>query len=393
MVTEGSVTTNVPTIDRDSNDAVNTKVTWTTTLNVPGDFYEFTVDAVNNGTIDAVITGIETDATPELPDYVKFTVKYADGTDVANNHLLRKKIGNIAGTEKYRVRVEFLDTITEEEINAIPDGGLIFTITYNVTYGQAGASAIARDCQEISTGSATYGYQTRFSESDWILTGSNSRTPVSPDKIVVANGPFFDGTTKYAFPKKLPEDYSFEGRFTMDIKENTNSDEIDGHMYFGIKRSDINSIESEILIKLDLVRNSETYYRWKDANGEGELQTGAEPYEGFIAITSGESRSNYYAIAEYTSLRDQSKVHEIWYNYSGKDKKLYVYIADYDEHGNVTKPNTPTLSCSIDLEERFEGVHMADIVMDGTTGTRALWNYNDFNLYGMEFKSKLPYCN
>lgn len=55
-VTTGSVTTDLPTIGEDPGDPENTKLIWTTTLALPGDFYEFTVDAVNSGSIDAMIT-------------------------------------------------------------------------------------------------------------------------------------------------------------------------------------------------------------------------------------------------------------------------------------------------------------------------------------------------
>jgi len=70
-VKEGSVSTTAPTRGADSGDPANTKLTWNVTLNMPGDFYEFEVDAVNAGTIDAMITDIENTVTPELPSYNK----------------------------------------------------------------------------------------------------------------------------------------------------------------------------------------------------------------------------------------------------------------------------------------------------------------------------------
>ena len=54
-------------------DQAKTQVEYSVTLNEPGDFYEFTVDAVNNGTIDAmiasqgIVNGVYSDSTYETP--------------------------------------------------------------------------------------------------------------------------------------------------------------------------------------------------------------------------------------------------------------------------------------------------------------------------------------
>ena len=53
QVTSGSVAADEPEIDSDG-----VTVTYDVTLSKPGDFYEFTVDAVNGGSIDAMIDTI-----------------------------------------------------------------------------------------------------------------------------------------------------------------------------------------------------------------------------------------------------------------------------------------------------------------------------------------------
>ena len=76
VVNPKSVTpTNIPVIGKEENDEDNTLVTWSTRLTKPGDFYEFTVDAVNAGSIDAMITNIETTVTPSLPDFINGNVE------------------------------------------------------------------------------------------------------------------------------------------------------------------------------------------------------------------------------------------------------------------------------------------------------------------------------
>ena len=83
-VISGSVTADTPTIDNNK-----TTVSYDITLNSPGDYYEFSVDAFNNGTIDAMVDTIsfeykENNSNVTLPNCIKHTVKYADGTNITS---------------------------------------------------------------------------------------------------------------------------------------------------------------------------------------------------------------------------------------------------------------------------------------------------------------------
>ena len=58
-------------------------------LTTPGDFYEFSVDAVNDSTLDAMVDEVnnnvyeEDGITPrELPSYLEYTVLYDDGSSI-----------------------------------------------------------------------------------------------------------------------------------------------------------------------------------------------------------------------------------------------------------------------------------------------------------------------
>lgn len=155
QVSEGSVTpTNIPEIGEDSNEPANTKVTWSTTLSLPGDYYEFTVDAVNAGTIDAMITGIVPTVPNNLPEYVSYTVVYAsDGvTPALNDKLPKAKSAQQPTTEKYKVKVELLSTITPAQLDAIPAGGLSYDFSLQVTYGQATSQAVPRHIWDLPQG-------------------------------------------------------------------------------------------------------------------------------------------------------------------------------------------------------------------------------------------------
>ena len=132
QVTNGSVSASTPTID-----SAQTTVTYSVVLNLPGDYYEFTVDAVNSGTIDGMIDSITSKLNgttiTNLPDYLNYTVSYFDGMPLQTNQLLA------AGTtEKYRVRIEYR---TDIELNQIPATNQNLTLQFTVKYKQSDSNA------------------------------------------------------------------------------------------------------------------------------------------------------------------------------------------------------------------------------------------------------------
>ena len=125
------------------NPTTLTDVTYTITLQKPGDFYEFTVDVVNDGSLDAMVStvsntlgGVEIDATHPLPNYLNYSVTYDDGVAIAPNHLLEA-----GDTETYKVRLEYKTDITA---NDLPTTNQSLTLTFSVEYVQADSNAIER---------------------------------------------------------------------------------------------------------------------------------------------------------------------------------------------------------------------------------------------------------
>ena len=140
-VAQGSVSAEDPEVEGTNDDTV----TFSVNLELPGDYYEFTVDAVNKGTIDAIITDIRTtikdaDSTSQtynqevsLPSYIHFTVTYGDGVPVEVGHRLAKRVDATHPTaQTYKVRVEY-DPLAE----VTPESDLAYKIEYEVDYGQA----------------------------------------------------------------------------------------------------------------------------------------------------------------------------------------------------------------------------------------------------------------
>ena len=140
QTTNGSVT---PSVAPSVSGTNTTSLNYTITLNKPGDFYEFTVDVVNGGTINAKIAdnGISNTALTQTQDtYVNYTVTYADGTAIAAGDKLAKAgttVNSVAQDVKtVKVRVEYDSTITPEQLNAMGENDITLDLTFAMQYVQ-----------------------------------------------------------------------------------------------------------------------------------------------------------------------------------------------------------------------------------------------------------------
>ena len=100
-------------------------------FHVIGDYYEFTVDVINNGSIDAMLNEVVKEGLTSNSDYLDFTVTYSDGMPIAQYDQLLKN----GGTEKIKVKVTFIGT-PEEDVNA--------NLSVTVNYVQADSSSNSR---------------------------------------------------------------------------------------------------------------------------------------------------------------------------------------------------------------------------------------------------------
>ena len=133
QVKTGSVSASTPTID-----TAKTTVNYSVTLTIPGEYYEFTVDAVNAGTIDGMVSVISnklngTEITT-LPSYLEYKVSYDDGVDIAPNHLLAAN-----SSEKYKVHVGYKKDIS---VSDIPATAQTLNLSFSVTYVQSDTSVV-----------------------------------------------------------------------------------------------------------------------------------------------------------------------------------------------------------------------------------------------------------
>ena len=120
-----------------------TEVTFGVTLNNPGDRYVFTVDAVNDGTIDAMISNVvggvyETDGVTSkpLPEYLEYEFTYRDGIEIDENHLLAS-----GTTETYQVSVHYKEGFDTSEL---PTEDEDYVFIFGMNYVQKSSNAIVR---------------------------------------------------------------------------------------------------------------------------------------------------------------------------------------------------------------------------------------------------------
>lgn len=109
--------------------AKKTSVNFEVYLEKPGDFYEFSVDIVNSGKMDAKVTAkpVLSGVPDEYKEYFKYTVKYSDGTAIKKDDELN------AGKRKIIVvRVEF---DKENGVGLVTDAKT-FNLGFSVDYVQ-----------------------------------------------------------------------------------------------------------------------------------------------------------------------------------------------------------------------------------------------------------------
>lgn len=135
QITEGSVTAiSAPTIDSNQ-----TSVNYEVHFDTPGEFYEFTVDAKNAGTIDGMIDSIDSrlNGSPItiLPNYLQYSIRYSDGVPISAKQAL-----GAGTTETYKIRIEFKKDIQASDL---PSTDQNLALSFTVTYVQKDSSAIA----------------------------------------------------------------------------------------------------------------------------------------------------------------------------------------------------------------------------------------------------------
>ena len=273
--TTGSVTATSAGIDTNK-----TSVNYTVTLSKPGDFYEFTVDAVNEGTIDAMIGSLSnTGLTARQLQYMTYTVTYLDGIEIAQNQALPAD-----SSETFKVRVEYKKDIS---VSDLPEDDQQITLTFSATYVQADNNAVAVNhpvCRRATTlhndGTHTFG---SLGTTGTLTPGDAFDCDVNKDKNYDAS------TERFYYVSPLDTDSSYA---VLIYSNNTNGSEINnttGTAYNLSPSSTDLSLNGPVNAKLQLP----TTAQWKNVSlsnitrniydQRGTLRVSNFSYEGYAA--------------------------------------------------------------------------------------------------------------
>ena len=111
-----------------------TEVTFASSLPLPGDFYEFTVNVVNGGSINAMLSeATNTTLTTDQQKYLDYTVTYADGSAIAVNDAI-----HAGKSVTLKIRVEYKKNISASDL---PGEDVTFNYNYGMTFVQADSNA------------------------------------------------------------------------------------------------------------------------------------------------------------------------------------------------------------------------------------------------------------
>ena len=121
-------------------------------FDTPGQFYDFTVNIINDGSIDAMIGSITSTINNQpitsLPSYLTYSVTYYDGVEIGENQLLA------AGSwDVIKIRIEYLKDI---EVSDLPTTEVTLHLDYSMEYVQKGVDAFVRPNYIYTTSSSIF---------------------------------------------------------------------------------------------------------------------------------------------------------------------------------------------------------------------------------------------
>ena len=117
-----------------------TRIDCTVTFNEPGDFYEFTVNVVNAGSIDGMLDSaimkVNDSATNELPAYLDYSITYDDGSEIGDNDIL-----GAGEVDTLKVIVSYKKDISASDL---PSTSESTSLSFEMSYIQADGSGNRR---------------------------------------------------------------------------------------------------------------------------------------------------------------------------------------------------------------------------------------------------------
>ena len=154
-ILEGENLTSTPPTTSNHN---TTSLTYSVTMEKPGDVYKFNIDIVNNGTVDAMVSIIDenTILTSDQSKYASYSIKYLDGREIEEKNFLGKH-----SKETLQVIIKYNKNISAEDLI---DTDQTLNFKLSLTYTQAknadsrtGESTIITDLSGNGNDGVMYG--------------------------------------------------------------------------------------------------------------------------------------------------------------------------------------------------------------------------------------------
>ena len=172
-------------------------------LSTPGDKVVYTVDLVNEGTINAKIDKIEkTKLTSGQQKYLTFKVTDKDGIEVSEGDIL-----SAGETRSLTITIEFIKDLTKEDL---PASTSTISLSYKLNFVQTDDKVITTS--GISKACTTFEKKDKYSVGD-VIALCNNDTKVSEDFYVISdNGSTVTALAKYNLLVGTTVDENFESK-------------------------------------------------------------------------------------------------------------------------------------------------------------------------------------
>ena len=99
-------------VEGNANVVGSTGISFNADLDKPGDYFEFSVDVVNNGSLDAMVSDYSFDGVDDIEKIVKFDVSYIDGVAINKSDRLAS-----LQQETLLIRMEYRKDIDDSDLN------------------------------------------------------------------------------------------------------------------------------------------------------------------------------------------------------------------------------------------------------------------------------------
>ncbi len=147
-------------------------------LSTPGDKVTYTVDLVNEGTIDAKIEKIEkTELTSEQQKYLTFKVTDKNGKEISEGDILSK-----GETRNLTITIEFIKDLTKEDL---PTSTSTISLSYKLNFVQTDEETTSAG-QDLSQSCTSFEKKDKYDVGD-VISVCNSTTGKSEDFYVISD--------------------------------------------------------------------------------------------------------------------------------------------------------------------------------------------------------------